>query len=776
MKKLKNIIALIQTELHRTSYFKQVLFSYILISCITFLIFSIGLLTFMQRQHFKDMQDMNQKNIEQAYSFNSSVLQDISTYCYNALDTDAVRKLLYSDKYDVVTAMSARETYEDFQNISSMILSVDFINFVTDTVLTKSGRYTLERFDDQELLTLLLELTPRKTPYFCCPREIPYNNGWSWETRRVISMIYYTSSNGALVVNLDYDTYYSLLNFNYNNDTFQMILVNRDEKVMASSDSSLFMQDFWNHPLYQKIKGADPASGTLTYTDGTGKYSVAYHKANQMGITYISMFSVGNYLHGSNLYSLTLRSSITYLIVTLLLSLICSYIIYNPVKKLKTAIHPSDSDMTYVEYNHKNDFEFLESVYKQLIEKNTTLSKFKHNYTEERQQKLLWMIMKDTGNLSIPRKDLEDLDSSFEYLNYLVFIINIEIGSFKPDVENDISLYKFIIRNVTNELFETQANLKYLETASCRLVFTGSFEYYDKQQLLKTAQQIQQFFQNTGLFQISMGFGLPVTELENLSDSYETATTALINGRMNTFGCIQFYDDLQLLSPNEQHYPYETDQNLLAALKAQNVEACIAAVEEFFSIIQNYHYDQIRRSLLQLDAALQRFEYLNELSQFPAENDLDSQSLYTLNELKESYQKRCTNDIQSLVEIKTHTFAKTELIANVNAFIEENIYNPNLSVAMIAEKVDLSINYLRNIYKDNTGESLTAYIANKKLNLVCEMLSDTDIPIQDISDKLGFTTKNYFFTFFKKHMNMTPTQYRSMHKSDSSDSTISDSL
>lgn len=765
MKKIKTFLTVVHTELHNNSYFKKVLFSYILIACITFIIFSTAILSVMQKQHRKEMQDINTKNIEQAYSFNNSVLQDISTYCYTALDSVAVRNLIYADEYDIVTAINSRNTYESFQKISSTILSIDFVNFMTDTVLTKTGRYSLEKFEDQGLLSLLQELTPRSTPYFCYPREIPYNNGNQSANRRVISMIYYFHSNGALIINLDYDTYYSLLNFNAGNDTFQMLLINMDGKVIASTDNDLFMCDFQTSPLYHEIQETDNAKGTLTFTDDSGKYSVAYHKATQMGITYISMFTLENHLHESSIFTLTLHSSILYLIVTLLLSLLSSYLIYNPIRKLKTAIHPSDSDMVYVEHNHKNDFEFLESVYQQLIENNTALTKYKRGYAEKQQQKLLWMLMNDTGNLSVPRQDLEALDAEFEYLNYLVFIINIEFDSTKQNIEADVPLYKFMVQNVTNELFESYADLKYLDMDFSRLIFVGSFKEYDKQLLKRIILQIQQFFQDVGLFRCSVGFSAPVTELENLSNAYDTAKTALINGRMKTINCIQFYDELALIAPNKQQYPYEADQSILAALKAQNADSCHAAVEAFFSIIQNYHYNQIYRSVAQLDAALQRFEYTNELFQHLPEITWNNETLFSLDELITFFQERCRADIQALVEIKTHSFAKTELISDVNAFIEEHIYNPNLSVAMIAEKVDLSINYLRNIYKENTGESLTAYIANRKLTLVCEMLSDTNIPIQDISDKLGFTTKNYFFTFFKKHMNMTPTQYRSMHQS-----------
>ncbi len=765
MSQIKNLFSLLHTEFRKNTYFKQVLLSYVLISCATFLVFSMIILNIMQNDYEKNLLEMNEHNIEQAYSFNTSVLSDISSYFQNSLDSVIVRKLLYSDDYDVTTALSANEAYNEFQKISSMIVSIDFINYSTETVYTKQGRRSFAQFSDQELFTLLQNLPPRKSPYFCYPREFPYFNGNDTSTRKVISLIYYFYNSGALVVNLDYDTYCSLLNFNQDNQYFHVMMINQNDMVMASTEDNQFMKLFKDDPLYQEILKQTKAKGTLNYEDETGKYNVAYHKSSQMGITYISMFPIENQLYGgSTLFTVTLRYSIIYLIVTLLLSFLSSYIIYNPVKKLKTVIHPADSDITYVKHNHKNDFEFLESVYKQLIEKNTALSRLKQNYTEEQQQKLLWMLMNDTGAPSIPRQDFESLDSCFEYLNYLVFIINIESGISPQDIEKDLPLCKFIIRNVTNELFEEQTNLLYVETAASRLIFMGNFEQYDKQKLYETALQIQQFFHDKGLFQISFGFGSPVMELENLSNSYNTAKTALINGRLNTLGCIQFYEDLQLVAPNKQRYPYETDQNILAALKSQNMEACQSGLEEFFSIIKNYHYDQIQRAVLQLGAALQRFEYVNEISNNLADTEQDNKSNLTLDELKAYFHERCKADIQAFTEIKTHSFAKTELISDINTFIEENIYNPNLSVAMIAEKVNLSINYLRNIYKENTGESLTTYIAGRKLTLVCDLLSNTDIPIQDISDKLGFTTKNYFFTFFKKHMNMTPTQYRSLHQ------------
>ena len=146
-----------------------------------------------------------------------------------------------------------------------------------------------------------------------------------------------------------------------------------------------------------------------------------------------------------------------------------------------------------------------------------------------------------------------------------------------------------------------------------------------------------------------------------------------------------------------------------------------------------------------------------------AENDLDG-SPKLLSEYRAQFQSRCGYDLAALSEIKQHSRAKNDLIVQVQRLVADNIYNANLSVIMLAGQVGLSVNYLRNIYKENTGESLSAYITHCKLEMIYHLLSSTDDSIQEISDKLGFTTKNYFFTFFKKHTGMTPNEYRNQHK------------
>lgn len=759
MQLFTNIKSVLKSELRAKSYFKQVLYSYILISCVTFLIFSVLILIFLQEKHNQELQAINEQNIEQAYSFNSTILQDIYNYSYNMQDNITIRQVLYGQDYDTTTAWNARNLYDDFLKTNSLIASLDFINYSTQTVLSKTGRFSFVTYPDQELLRLLNTISPQKTPILCYPRVAHYPNN----SATVLSMIFYSDSRGAMIINIDYERYLSLLNISEDNNTFQMILLNRNAQVIASSDDSLFGTDFSANPIYQAIHEQLATTNTIPYSDESGKYSVSYKKTPNMGITYISIYSKPSPFEGDATFAFVIKNSIIYLLITLLLSFLSSYIVYNPIKKLKQTLSNNNHDVDYIQHTHTNDFEFLESIYKNLVDSNLTLHKSNQKYQQANMEQLiLKLLASSTNNPSvITSEQLERIDTYFEYLNYVVFLVKPTLNPDITDSENDLNTIRFVIMNVTTELMEPYAQIKVVENTSQDMIFICNFESYNKEILTEIVQKMQNFFHNINLFQLSIGFGMPVTELENLAYSYETAKAAMYHAVLNGYDSLVFYEDLEETPLDEQDYPYEIDKEIISSLKAQNMDNCELVIKQFFQKICNYEYHQFQRCALQLDATFRRYEHMNEIESISTADFSSLLPSPNLHKLQAHFIKRCRNNISALIEIKVHSSGKNELIQEINDYIEENIFNPNLSVSMIAEKVNLSVNYLRNIYKENTNESLTAYISQRKLALICEMLADKDMPIQDISDKLGFTTKNYFFTFFKKHMNMTPTQYRS---------------
>ena len=58
------------------------------------------------------------------------------------------------------------------------------------------------------------------------------------------------------------------------------------------------------------------------------------------------------------------------------------------------------------------------------------------------------------------------------------------------------------------------------------------------------------------------------------------------------------------------------------------------------------------------------------------------------------------------------------------------------------------------------GSSISAYLRRLRLNKATEFLAQTDVPISEIAERTGFGNSNYFYTVFKRHYAVTPSEYR----------------
>ncbi len=91
-------------------------------------------------------------------------------------------------------------------------------------------------------------------------------------------------------------------------------------------------------------------------------------------------------------------------------------------------------------------------------------------------------------------------------------------------------------------------------------------------------------------------------------------------------------------------------------------------------------------------------------------------------------------------------------------------YTQNISIHALCKISDYSPSHLTKIFKHETGLTITQYIANLRCRQATEMLRETNLPIQEISNYVGYTDNNYFVKVFKKVIGKTPSQYRtSLH-------------
>lgn len=82
----------------------------------------------------------------------------------------------------------------------------------------------------------------------------------------------------------------------------------------------------------------------------------------------------------------------------------------------------------------------------------------------------------------------------------------------------------------------------------------------------------------------------------------------------------------------------------------------------------------------------------------------------------------------------------------------------------IAEKLGFSPNYLGHLFQKKTGQSFSDYVIQCRLRRSCQLLLDPLMRIYEVADQLGYKNVLYFNRQFKKHMGLTPSEYRKKNK------------
>ena len=72
------------------------------------------------------------------------------------------------------------------------------------------------------------------------------------------------------------------------------------------------------------------------------------------------------------------------------------------------------------------------------------------------------------------------------------------------------------------------------------------------------------------------------------------------------------------------------------------------------------------------------------------------------------------------------------------------------------------------VNREYTGLAPLEYQTSLRIRRACHLLSSSDLPIAQIAAETGFDTPAYFARYFRKRLNMSPSEYRMAHK-DSSD-------
>ena len=102
-----------------------------------------------------------------------------------------------------------------------------------------------------------------------------------------------------------------------------------------------------------------------------------------------------------------------------------------------------------------------------------------------------------------------------------------------------------------------------------------------------------------------------------------------------------------------------------------------------------------------------------------------------------------------------------ERAEEVRTYLEQNLTR-DLDMNEVARAASLSPFYLTRIFKARYGVPPYRYLIGLRITHASELLRDSSLTVTQICHRSGFNSLSHFITTFRRHVGMSPSQYRRM--------------
>lgn len=104
-----------------------------------------------------------------------------------------------------------------------------------------------------------------------------------------------------------------------------------------------------------------------------------------------------------------------------------------------------------------------------------------------------------------------------------------------------------------------------------------------------------------------------------------------------------------------------------------------------------------------------------------------------------------------------------ELVTGVMDYIKQH-YCEDISLTTVASYLHVNKNYLCDLFKQQTGENFSDYLIKIRLEKAKEILKTGHPSISSVGEQVGYPNSSYFVQLFKKHLGVTPLEYRNLYQ------------
>ena len=251
--------------------------------------------------------------------------------------------------------------------------------------------------------------------------------------------------------------------------------------------------------------------------------------------------------------------------------------------------------------------------------------------------------------------------------------------------------------------------------------------------------------------------------IKNANKSYITAKTVLQKSYLYPWGQVVYYDGEAEKTVDVSAYAAEK-REIARNISEGNEQEAIDASEALYKALttnKDLTYHKARGLYLELISEV--FHKADLMHLQIKEDDLgDGASWIVLVEnynLDELHSFLCRHISLYFSSLEKASSEKKQVLAIKN-YIAKNFMNDTLSIGEISGYLHMSASHVCTIFKKETGDTINSYLTEYRLSKARQYLRETMLTVSEISTKVGYRDNSYFGRSFRKHVGMTPNEYR----------------
>lgn len=95
-------------------------------------------------------------------------------------------------------------------------------------------------------------------------------------------------------------------------------------------------------------------------------------------------------------------------------------------------------------------------------------------------------------------------------------------------------------------------------------------------------------------------------------------------------------------------------------------------------------------------------------------------------------------------------------------YIADHYQESSFNLSELSYAMHISLSHLSTVFKQTTGNNLSTYVTDLRMEKAMELLADMQYTIAEVAELTGYNDARYFAKLFKKKTGSTPSEYRNI--------------